>query len=351
MKNQYNSQKTIKNLEANLKKTIFGQDVAIERLVDYITISYAGLNDKEKPIGSFLFTGPTGVGKTELAKELAKQLGMHFERFDMSEYATERSSDNLIGGAAGLVGHENGGLLTNAIIKNPNSVVLFDEIEKADKQVLNKLLQVMDYGLLTSSKGEKAYFQDTIIIFTSNLGAIKTTKRTVGFGSSTYVETQNDMDEFLSPEFKGRINQVIEFNPIDDEISKLIIKKSFNKINKILKDKKITVEPTQNLIDRLVEKRDARFGARNLDNIITQSIKTIVAKELIANNITTFSKILFDWNEEKDHYFYTIKDKESNTNQKASNYYDDYKEACKYAKANPGVVLTRSPCGNGFIIK
>lgn len=341
----------IQNLTDRLKKSIIGQDEAIDALVDYINISAAGLNDKEKPIGSFLFTGPTGVGKTELAKELAKELDMHFERFDMSEYSTERSSDNLIGGAAGLVGYENGGLLTNAIIENPNSIVLFDEIEKADKQVLNKLLQIMDYGVLTSSKGKKAYFYNTIIIFTSNLGAIKTTKRTVGFGSSSYIEIKNDMDDFLSPEFKARINQIIEFNSIDETISRLIVKKSFSQINKMLIDKNITTEATENLINKFISLRDEKLGARNLHNIIAKSVKTIIAKELIAKNIVEHSKVVFDWDKENDTYIYSTNIHITQINNSSPYFYQDYQEACSYAKANPGATVIRSACGRGFVIK
>ncbi len=171
---------TIHTLESNLKKSIYGQDQAIETVVNRIKVAKAGLADEGKPVGSFLFTGPTGVGKTELAIEVAKGLGMHFARFDMSEYSTDSDAKNLIGGSVGLVGYDTGGLLTNTIIEHPHTLLLLDEIEKADRSILNTFLQVMDYGVLTSTKGEKAYFNNVIIIMTSNLGA--TAKPSVGFG-------------------------------------------------------------------------------------------------------------------------------------------------------------------------
>lgn len=225
------------SLNKNLKNKVFGQNEAIDSLTDYICISLAGLNDKDKPMGSFLFTGPTGVGKTELAKQLSIELDMHFERLDMSEFSTDYSSDNLIGGAAGLVGYTEGGILTNAIMENPKCVLLLDEIEKAHKKVLDKFLQILDYGKLTSSKGEKVDFCDTIIIFTSNLNALSSTKRTAGFNSTSYIEYENSMDDFLAPEFKARINQIVHFNALDEFTLKLIINKSFYKINKMLEKK------------------------------------------------------------------------------------------------------------------
>ena len=163
-----NKQNVIDNLKSKLLNDVFGQDEAVNKVTDKLLIYYNGLGDEGKPIGSFIFTGPTGVGKTELAKSLAKNLDMNLIRFDMSEYTSEHSLSTLIGGAAGLVGYDSGGLLTNAVLKNPKSILLFDEIEKADKKVLNIFLQILDYGILTSTKGAKVSFRESIIIFTSN---------------------------------------------------------------------------------------------------------------------------------------------------------------------------------------
>ncbi len=354
--------KKVRNLKESLQEHIFGQDEAINGIVDYITISAAGLNDKEKPLGSFIFMGPTGVGKTELAKVLAKQLNMNFERFDMSEYSTSYSIDNLIGGAAGLVGYEKGGLLTNAISEYPNSVVLFDEVEKADSKVLNIFLQIMDYGMLTSTKGEKVDFRNTIIIFTSNLGAIKTTRRTIGFGSSSYTEVENDANEYLSPEFRARINKVIEFNPLSDENAKSVVYKYFLEINEMLKDKRVLVYPTDNLVDKYISMSDSSLGARELQNIVTQNVKVVISKEMISGNLPDYSKVLFDWDNDTDQFRYGIevleekKDKDDHQypfsfDKFSENIFFDVNEATIYAKNNPGTIITRSSCGNGWIVK
>lgn len=347
--------RNIQSLKKDLKNSIFGQNEAIEVLVDYITINEAGLNDKEKPIGSFLFTGPTGVGKTEFAKQLARNLNIHFQRFDMSEFSTERSADNLIGGAAGLVGYEEGGLLTNAILDNPHCVLLFDEIEKADNSILNKFLQILDYGKLTSSKGEEVYFNNTIVIFTSNLGALKTIKRTVGFGSRTCIETENSFDEYLTPEFIGRINQIIEFNPINNDVSKMIIKKYFNQIGKMLKIRNIIIDITEELINKIIEHSNNKLGARNIENLITQNIKVIISQELIFGNLADNSIILFDWNNDTNEYNYTIEKAEVITKIpkyiNGSSYFDNAEEAQKHARKNPGTVIMRDPNSDGFITK
>ena len=345
-----------KSLNQKLKSKIFDQDEAIDSLVNYINISAAGLNDKEKPIGSFLFTGPTGVGKTELAKQLSIELGIHFERFDMSEFSTQRSADNLIGGAAGLVGYDEGGLLTNAILENPNCVLLFDEIEKADKSVLNKFLQIMDYGKLTSSKGEKVFFNNTIVIFTSNLNAIKTVKRTAGFGSSSYVEYENSMDEFLAPEFRARINQIVQFNSLNNDTSKMIIKKYFEEISQMLSNKDIKVEPSDSFINKLIETSDVNLGARDLQNLITQNVKVIVSQEIISGNLQNDSIITFDYIKEKDEYKYYFKRNPKSIEAPSlfdfnDIYFEDAIEAQNYAKNNPGSTITRSACGNGYIVK
>lgn len=336
-------------LDLSLKKKVFGQDEAIDSLVDYISISMAGLNDKDKPIGSFLFTGPTGVGKTELAKQLSIELDMHFIRLDMSEYSTDYSSDNLIGGAAGLVGYSEGGILTNAVMENPKSVLLFDEIEKAHKKVLHKFLQILDYGKLTSSKGEKVDFCETIIIFTSNLNAVSTTKRTAGFNSSSYIEYENSMDEFLSPEFKARINQIIHFNALDDATLRLIITKTFCKINQMLEAKNINAQPSQSFIDKTLELTNRNLGARNVENFITKYVKSVIATGILHGDIKNGSEIFFHWDEKSEKGIYTIGPQAKE--EKNTLHFDTAFEAQCYAKENIGACIKRNPSGKGYVVK
>lgn len=191
-------QTKILSLEDKLRCSIYGQDKVIKNLVDTIKVNFAGLSDEDKPIGSFLFTGSTGVGKTELAIELAKALDMNFERFDMSEYAQDNTVNNLFGSPKGFNGHDEGGLLTNAIQENPHSVVLFDEVEKADKKIFNTFLQILDYGTLRDSRGFKVDFSKTIVIFTSNLGA---ENKTVGFAKNNTQNTSSNLRQFFLQSF------------------------------------------------------------------------------------------------------------------------------------------------------
>ena len=212
-----------KDLAQKLKDRIFGQDHIVETVADMIDISAAGLGNPDKPIASFLFTGPTGVGKTEFAKELAKIMNIHFERFDMSEYADEYSARNLTGGQMGLVGYEDGGLLTNAISEHPHCVLLLDEIEKADRAVYNTFLQVLDYGTLKDTRGNKVDFSKTIIIMTSNLGANE--KRGIGFGENAMIYKESSVADFLTPEFRNRLDNILEFNRLTPEVIAHVIDK------------------------------------------------------------------------------------------------------------------------------
>ncbi len=337
--------KSIDNLKYKLSNDVFGQDEAISKVVDKVLIHYTGLGDENKPIGSFIFTGPTGVGKTELAKSLAKHLNMHLIRFDMSEYTSENSINTFIGGSAGLVGYENGGLLTNAVLENPKCVLLFDEIEKANQKVLNIFLQMLDYATLTSTKGKKVSFKQAIIIFTSNIGAVSIEKRTVGFGSSTYLEKESTLKEHLSPELRARINSHIDFNPINEEMSKLIVTKYLNEIVSKLSKMDIYLSFSKKVVEHITQLSKDGLGARNIHNIIETNIKLMISQKLISSEIVQFNKVFIDISDEQ---FVIIQEKIPKSN---DYHFLTAQEAYTFAKVNIGAVVTRSPSGVGFIIK
>ena len=284
---------TIRNLSKNLKKRIFGQDHIIDAVVNTININMAGLGDTNKPIASFLFSGPTGVGKTELAKELAKLLNIHFERFDMSEYADEYSARNLTGGQMGLVGYEDGGLLTNAIKENPNCVLLLDEIEKADKAVYNTFLQVLDYGKLTDTKGNTADFSNTIIILTSNLGS--TEKRGIGFGENHNTHKESAVKDYLTPEFRNRIDKMLEFKSLDSDMAKLIIDKYLSDFAEILEGKRISIEVTEKAKILLnTVGFDSGMGARSVLRSINNNFKQKISNEILFGELSKGGKVIID---------------------------------------------------------
>ncbi len=292
---------TIKNLSKNLKNRIFGQDHIIDAVVDTININMAGLGDTNKPIASFLFSGPTGVGKTELAKEVAKLLNIHFERFDMSEYADEYSARNLTGGQMGLVGYEDGGLLTNAIKEHPNCVLLLDEIEKADKAVYNTFLQVLDYGKLTDTKGNTVDFSNTIIIMTSNLGSNE--KRGIGFGENHNTYREAAVNDFLTPEFRNRIDKMLEFKPLDSEMAKLIIDKYLNDFSEMLEGKRITIEVTEKAKVLLnMVGFDSGMGARSVLRSINNNFKQKISNEMLFGELTKGGKVIIDADENSFNY-------------------------------------------------
>lgn len=341
-----NKQNVIDNLKSKLLNDVFGQDEAVNKVTDKLLIYYNGLGDEGKPIGSFIFTGPTGVGKTELAKSLAKNLDMNLIRFDMSEYTSEHSLSTLIGGAAGLVGYDSGGLLTNAVLKNPKSILLFDEIEKADKKVLNIFLQILDYGILTSTKGAKVSFRESIIIFTSNVGAISSKKRTIGFSSEIYFEKDSLISEYLSPELRARINTHIDFNPLDNEMSKLIAKKYLNDIVLKLRKKNISIEFSEEIVDYISELSKDGLGARNIHNLIESNIKVLISQKLMNRELKEFDEVFIGL--VQNYFMLVIKERKMN--------YTDYEfltadEAYDFARSNIGTIVTRSQSGIGFVIK
>jgi ATP-dependent Clp protease ATP-binding subunit ClpA len=282
----------IKNLESNLKQSIFGQNEAIEALVDRIYVSQAGLKDSTRPDAIFMFNGPTGVGKTELAKKLAECLDMSFIRIDMSEYMEKHSVSKLIGAPPGYVGFNDGkignGLLINYIEDNPFSVVLFDEVEKAHPDVWNIFLQIFDYGSLTSSNGKKVSFSNSIIIMTSNIGSRYVGKLQIGFNrEETGAEIQDEMvKNSLPPELINRIDQIITFNHLDNDVINMIIDKFIKELEIKLQNKNVNIVLTEKAREYLIEKGYNRvFGARPMKRLIDSKISTKLARKILFDNV------------------------------------------------------------------
>ncbi len=340
---------SIKNLETNLNRSIFGQKHAIKEIVNKIMISESGLGDENKPIASFLFTGPTGVGKTELAIELAKNLNLNFVRFDMSEYSGQHGVSTLIGGEKSLVGYEEGGILTNAIMQNPKCVLLLDEIEKAHQIILNTFLQVLDYGTLTDKKGRKVNFKNVIIIMTSNLGA--TTKNSMGFGSNSKTNKDDAINEFLSPELRARIDSKIEFNPLTNGIVQRITKKFCNQLLEKLKQQDKTMVITEKAVEEINNQAyNSKLGARYISKIINDTIKQKVAYELLFGEFKTNYKVTIDFQDDFV-YEFTESGRLQSTITSDTLYFHTAQEAEQYAKANPGITITRAKNGEGFVVK
>ena len=275
---------TLKQLEDVLKGQIFGQDEAIKQIVKSIKLSRAGLSDGNKPVASFLFVGPTGVGKTEIAKCLSKELGIELIRFDMSEYTEKHTASKLIGSPPGYVGYEEGGLLTDAIRKTPYCVLLLDEIEKAHHDIFNILLQVMDYATLTDNQGRKADFRNVILIMTSNAGASKIGKSLVGFGERKIQgeAIQDEVKKVFTPEFRNRLSSIVVFKHIDDEMAMRIAKKELDKFKRILKEKNITLSYDKKCTEYIAKKGiSTEFGAREIARLIEDELKPLLVDEIL----------------------------------------------------------------------
>ncbi len=273
----------LKNLDTELKRHIFGQDEAIVQLASAIKLGRAGLRAAEKPIGSFLFTGPTGVGKTEVAKVLAKTLGIGFVRFDMSEYMERHTVSRLIGAPPGYVGFDQGGLLTDAIAKTPHAVLLLDEIEKAHPDVFNVLLQVMDHGKLTDNNGKQTDFRHVILLMTSNVGARDLTRRSVGFGDPKVgADVDREFKNLFSPEFRNRLDARIMFRSLSPVVMSSIVEKFIKELATQLAERNVTIEVTEAAKQHLAEKGyDPDNGARPLGRVIQDDIKRPLSDELL----------------------------------------------------------------------
>jgi len=273
----------LKNLERNLKLTIFGQDTAIQALAAAIKMSRSGLGDQRKPVGSFLFAGPTGVGKTEVTRQLALAMGVEFIRFDMSEYMERHTVSRLIGAPPGYVGFDQGGLLTEAITKHPHSVLLLDEIEKAHPDVFNLLLQVMDHGTLTDNNGRKADFRHVIIIMTTNAGAFEMNRGSIGF---TQADNSSDgleaIRRMFSPEFRNRLDAVIQFSSLDPSTIELVVDKLLVEVETQLEQKGVALTVDEVARAWIARKGyDPKMGARPMARVIQEHIKRPLAEDLL----------------------------------------------------------------------
>jgi len=276
-------------LEKNLRSKVFGQEKAIDSLLDKIFISQAGLKSINKPVGSFLFTGPTGVGKTEVAKQLAENMGVKLVRFDMSEYQEKHSVAKFIGAPPGYVGFdENAGQLITNLQEHPNCILLLDEVEKAHPDVLTVMLQLMDNGFITGSNGKKADGRNAIIIMTSNLGAADADKNSVGFGSLERDSDPKDaVNKFFAPEFRNRLDGIVKFNKLDRTNMVKVIKKFIDELNALIKDKNINVRLNPDAIEFLINKGfNSKMGARPLQRTIDEHIKKPMSREILFGKLT-----------------------------------------------------------------
>ena len=287
----------LKNLNRTLKSMVFGQDKAIEALVNAIKMSRSGLGQPEKPIGSFLFSGPTGVGKTEVSKQLAFSLGVPFIRFDMSEYMERHAVSRLIGAPPGYVGYEEGGLLTEAISKQPYSVLLLDEIEKAHPDIFNVLLQVMDHGTLTDNNGRKADFRNVVIIMTTNAGAESLAKPSIGFANSKASgDEMGAINKLFSPEYNNRLDAIVSFASLDENIIQQVVDKFLLQLEQQLLAKQVEIEFTDGLKAYLAEKGfDPLMGARPMSRLIQTTIRKALADELLFGKLAEGGRVTVDW--------------------------------------------------------
>jgi len=285
-------------LAHRLKKRIIGQNKAVESVVKAIKRSYAGLNREDTPIGSFLFAGPTGVGKTALAKALSKEMGIHFERFDMSEFMEKHAVSRLIGAPPGYVGYEQGGLLTETIKKHPHTVLLLDEIEKAHPDMLNILLQVMDSAKLTDNNGEVSDFKNVIIIMTSNIGTKE--PNVMGFAKSNDNKTDRAMKDFFSAEFRNRLSAVVKFSPLDRESLIKIADIEIAKLSNQMKPKGIEIKATQKALEYIADSCNSdEFGARDMGRVIDEQIKERLTDEILFGRLRDGGVALIDIEDEQ----------------------------------------------------
>jgi len=297
----------LRNLERNLKLVVFGQDKAIEVLTDAIRLSRSGLGNERRPVGSFLFAGPTGVGKTEVTLQLAKAMGIELLRFDMSEYMERHTVSRLIGAPPGYVGYEQGGLLTDAVIKQPHCVVLLDEIEKAHPDVFNLLLQVMDNGTLTDNNGRKADFRNVVLVMTTNCGVQETQRKSIGFQQQDHThDALSEINRTFTPEFRNRLDNIIWFNHLDMDVIHQVVDKFIVELQAQLDAKGVSLEVTSAARHWLAEKGyDKAMGARPMGRLIQEQMKKPLANELLFGELVAGGSVKVDLQDDKLKFDFT----------------------------------------------
>ncbi|MCF2900202.1 ATP-dependent Clp protease ATP-binding subunit ClpA [Pseudoalteromonas sp. OFAV1] len=295
---------TLKNLDRNLKMLVFGQDQSIDALTSAIRLSRSGLANEDKPIGSFLFAGPTGVGKTEVTKQLAKCMGVEFIRFDMSEYVERHAVSRLIGAPPGYVGFEQGGLLTEAVIKNPHAVVLLDEIEKAHSDIYNILLQVMDHGTLTDNNGRKADFRNVVLVMTTNAGVQETVRKSIGFTEQDHShDAMSEINKVFSPEFRNRLDNIIWFNHLEKEVILQVVDKFIVELQAQLDKKSVNLELTSKAREWLADKGyDKAMGARPMARVIQDELKKPLANAILFGELADGGSVKVSVKDKKIHF-------------------------------------------------
>jgi ATP-dependent Clp protease ATP-binding subunit ClpA len=278
----------LRNLERDLKLVVFGQDEAIGALTAAIKMSRSGLGDEEKPIGSFLFAGPTGVGKTEVTRQLALTMGIELIRFDMSEYMEAHTVSRLVGAPPGYVGFDRGGLMTEAVAKNPHAVLLLDEVEKAHPDIFNILLQVMDHGKLTDANGREADFRNVILVMTTNAGAQQSARRSIGFTEQDHsTDALEVLRKMFAPEFRNRLDAVIQFSALDMPVILMVVDKFIIELEEQLALKNVSISVTRAAREWLAEKGfDPQMGARPMKRVIQEQIKRPLADDLLFGDLT-----------------------------------------------------------------
>lgn len=285
---QEGDEKLLETLEKRVKSKIFGQDEAVKRVVEAVQMAKAGLVDDEKPLASLLFVGPTGVGKTEVARVLAREMNVELVRFDMSEYAEKHTVAKFIGSPAGYVGYDDGGQLTDAVRKHPDCVLLFDEIEKAHSDIFDTLLQVMDYGVLTDNKGRKAHFHNVVIIMTSNAGAQWAHAAGVGFASTVTTGSAmlTEVKKTFKPEFVNRLSGIVVFNEMSQEMANLVLNKKLDELKAKLRTRQVRLKVSKQARERLLAMGfSGQYGAREMDRVITQHVKSLLMREILFGSL------------------------------------------------------------------
>lgn len=297
---------TLKNLGERLKMLVFGQDDAIEVLTEAIKMSRAGLGQDRKPVGSFLFAGPTGVGKTEVTVQLAKALGIELLRFDMSEYMERHTVSRLIGAPPGYVGFDQGGLLTDAVIKHPHAVVLLDEIEKAHPDVFNLLLQVMDNGMLTDNNGRKADFRNVVFVMTTNAGVRETERKSIGLiQQDNSTDAMEEIKKIFTPEFRNRLDNIMWFNHLSPEVIHQVVDKFIVELQAQLDAKGVSLEVSDEARDWLAEKGyDKAMGARPMARAVQENLKKPLANELLFGSLVDGGSVSVALDKEKNQLTY-----------------------------------------------